>query len=75
MSLKVGDKAPDFTLPSFNNSDEPVDYSLITYNGKKNVVLLFFPQAFTGVCTDEMCLVRDNMNLEAGDGTEVHKKV
>jgi len=71
MSLKVGDKAPDFTLPSFNNSDEPVDYSLSTYNGKKNVVLLFFPQAFTGVCTDEMCLVRDNMNLEAGDGTEV----
>jgi peroxiredoxin len=42
--LKVGDEAPDFTLPDNNN--KPVKLS--DFRGKKNVVLAFFPAAFTG---------------------------
>lgn len=42
--LKVGDTAPDFTMPGTNDQKE----SLSAYRGKKNVVLAFFPAAFTG---------------------------
>lgn len=56
MSLKPGDIAPDFTLVS--SGKEKV--TLSEYRGK-NVVLLFFPLAFTGVCTAELCSVRDTM--------------
>lgn len=55
--VKVGEKAPDFTL--FNSEKNKV--SLSDYKGK-NVLLLFFPQAFTSVCTEELCSVRDNMH-------------
>jgi len=48
--LKVGDAAPDFTLPS--TAGKPV--TLSEFRGKKNVVLAFFPAAFTGGCTKEM---------------------
>lgn len=44
ITLKVGDEAPDFTLPDNNN--KPVKLS--DFRGKKNVVLAFFPAAFTG---------------------------
>ncbi len=56
MALKVGDKAPEFSL--LNNNVERV--SLSDYKGK-NVVLLFFPLANTGVCTKEMCTFRDEL--------------
>ena len=65
MSIKVGEKAPSFTLR--NSATEEV--SLSDYKGK-NVVALFFPLAFTGVCTTELCEIRDsiaeynNMNAE-----------
>lgn len=58
MELKVGDKAPDFTL--FNQDGEAV--SLSSFKGKK-VVLLFFPAANTGVCTKEMCTFRDELKV------------
>lgn len=70
MSLKVGDKAPDFTLPSFTPSSELVNISLSNFKGK-NIVLLFFPQAFTGVCTTEMCTMSDNFNVYKGLNAEV----
>ncbi len=54
MVVKVGDKAPNFTLR--NTVKEEV--SLADYRGK-NVLVLFFPLAFTGVCTDELCTIRD----------------
>lgn len=54
MSLKVGDKAPLFTLVN----DETKEVSLQDYRGK-NLIVLFFPLAFTGVCTEEMCTMRD----------------
>lgn len=53
----IGQPAPDFSL--FNADKEKVNLS--DFKGK-NVVLLFFPQAFTGVCTEELCSVRDNMS-------------
>jgi peroxiredoxin len=61
MSLKIGDKAPAFTL----RDSEKQSISLEDYKGK-NVVLLFFPLAFTGVCTAELCSLRDNMAIYNG---------
>ena len=58
MQLSKGQSAPDFTL--FNSEKNKV--SLADYKGK-NLVILFFPQAFTGVCTTELCSVRDNLNV------------
>jgi peroxiredoxin len=54
MPIKVGSKAPDFTLKS-KTSTGLVDIKLSENIGKKNTVLLFFPAAFTGVCTTELC--------------------
>lgn len=54
MSIKKGDKGPLFTL--YDSDKQEVNLS--DYKGK-SVVLLFFPLAFTGVCTDELCSVRD----------------
>jgi peroxiredoxin len=56
MALKIGDLAPDFTLKSKNLTGEIKEYSLSSYKGK-NIVLLFHPAAYTGVCTDEMCSI------------------
>src|SRR5262252_7523748 len=53
MALAIGTKAPDFTLKSKSPAD--ADIKLSNNFGKKNTVLLFFPAAFTGVCTQEMC--------------------
>ena len=54
MAIEVGSKAPDFSLKS-KNADGVVDIQLSDNVGSKNTVLLFFPLAFTGVCTDELC--------------------
>jgi len=55
--ITVGQKAPNFNL---HTSDMNVKITLNELKGK-NVLLLFFPQAFTGVCTKELCSVRDNI--------------
>ena len=54
MALSAGSKAPDFTLKTKRVGD-PKDVKLSDNFGKKKTVLLFFPLAFTGVCTKEMC--------------------
>ena len=54
MAISVGTKAPDFTLKS-KQASGIVDVKLSSNFGKKNTVVLFFPLAFTGVCTKEMC--------------------
>ena len=56
MGITVGDQAPDFTLKS-KSGDDMNDISLSDYRDQKNVVILFFPLAYTGVCTEEMCSV------------------
>lgn len=54
MALAIGQKAPDFTLKT-KRGDALEDVKLSNNFGKRNTVLLFFPLAFTGVCTQEMC--------------------
>lgn len=66
MPLTIGQSAPNFTL--FNT--EKKEISLTDYKGK-NVVLLFFPLAFTGVCTAELCNIRDNYNVYTSLNAEV----
>lgn len=66
MAIIVGQQAPDFKL--FNT--EKKEISLSDYKGK-NLVILFFPLAFTGVCTAELCSVRDHYNVYTSLNTEV----
>ena len=61
MAIPVGSKAPDFSLKS-RKGGAVVDVKLADNFGKKNTVLLFFPLAFTGVCTTEMCDVTAGLN-------------
>jgi peroxiredoxin len=61
MALKAGDKAPDFEL-STKTAEGPKKIKLSGNFGKKNTVLLFFPMAYTGVCTKEMCEVSQGLN-------------
>jgi peroxiredoxin len=66
MALQIGDLAPDFKL----YSSEKQEVSLSDFKGK-NVVVLFFPLAFTGVCTTELCSVRDDISHYSGVNAEV----
>ncbi len=67
MQVKVGDKAPDFTLPS--QMDDNV--TLSEYFGKKNVVLYFYPKDETTGCTREACSFRDSYDVFISLGAEV----
>ena len=57
MPLEIGAIAPDFTLK--NQFGE--DVTLSQFRGKKPVVIVFFPLAFSGICTGELCEIRDNL--------------
>lgn len=70
MALKVGDKALDFEL-STKTAEGPKKLKLSNNAGKKNTVLLFFPMAFTGVCTKEMCDVSQGLNAYTSLNAEV----
>jgi glutaredoxin-dependent peroxiredoxin len=65
MAIKVGSKAPDFTLKS-KNATGLVDVKLSENFGKKSTVLLFFPAAFTSVCTAEMCDITAGLGKYSG---------
>jgi peroxiredoxin len=69
MAIPVGSKAPDFTLKSKTPVD--VEVKLSNNHGKKNTVLLFFPLAFTSVCTKEMC----DITAGLGDYSSLHADV
>ena len=78
--VDVGDEAPDFELPDQDRS--PVRLS--SFRGSKNVVVVFYPLSFTGVCEGELCAIRDEIADFSGDdvqtlaisvdSTAVHKK-
>ena len=70
MAISVGTKAPDFTLKSKQPSGL-VDVKLSDNFGKQNTVLLFFPAAFTSVCTQELCDVSGGLNAYAGLNADV----
>lgn len=59
MAIPVGSPAPDFTL--YNTDKKPI--TLSDYKGKSNVIIHFFPAAFTGVCTEQLCNMRDNLSF------------
>src|SRR5215470_2257759 len=66
MAIEVGDSAPDFELKDQHGT--PVKLS--DFQGKKNVVLVFYPLAFSGVCTGELCAIRDELPT-LGDDDDV----
>lgn len=66
MTLKKGDKAPDFRL----FSSDKKEVSLADYNGK-NLIIHFFPAAFTGTCTKQLCTLRDAITLYHNDKSDV----
>ena len=67
MAVEVGDKAPDFTLK--DQHGQPV--TLSDFRGEKNVVVVFYPFAFTGVCTGELCAIRDDLSSFNNDEVAV----
>jgi len=70
MAIQVGSKAPDFTLKS-KTASGLVDVKLSNNFGKTNTVLLFFPLAFTSVCTAEMCDITAGIGQYKGLNAEV----
>jgi peroxiredoxin len=67
MAVEVGSKAPDFTLNDYNK--QPV--TLSGFQGEKNVLLVFYPFAFSGICTGELCQVRDEISTYADNDVQV----
>jgi peroxiredoxin len=67
MPLEVGAQAPDFVLKDQNNQE----VHLSDFRGKKNVLLVFYPLAFTGTCQGELCQVRDNIGDFQSDSVQV----
>ncbi|MFJ5259502.1 peroxiredoxin [Streptomyces sp. NPDC088387] len=67
MAIQAGDKAPDFEL----RDNHGATVRLSDFRGEKNVVLIFYPFAFTGVCTGELREVRDNLPRFVGRDTQV----
>jgi peroxiredoxin len=67
MAVEIGDLAPDFELKDQHGT--PVRLSDL--RGKKNVVLVFYPLAFSGVCSSELCAMRDSFPEASGDDVAV----
>lgn len=67
MAIEPGTKAPDFTLRDQHGQS----VSLADFRGQKNVVLLFYPFAFTGVCTGELCELRDRLPSFVNDEVQL----
>lgn len=67
MNLIIGDPAPDFELT--NQFGESV--SLSSFKGKKPVVLVFYPLSFSGICTGELCEIRDNFAKFENENVEL----
>jgi peroxiredoxin len=80
MAVEIGDEAPDFEL----RDQDKAPVRLSSFRGSKNVVLVFYPLSFTGVCQSELCAIRDDIEDFSGDdvvtlavsvdSTAVHKK-
>jgi peroxiredoxin (alkyl hydroperoxide reductase subunit C) len=67
MPISVGEPAPDFVLKDQNNQE----VRLSDFRGRKVVLLVFYPLAFTGTCQGELCQVRDNLNDFLNDDVQV----
>jgi peroxiredoxin len=67
MAIEVGALAPDFTLKDQTGTE----VTLSSFRGQKNVVVLFYPLTFTGVCQGELCAVRDDLGTFQNDDVQV----
>lgn len=67
MTLQVGQEAPDFELVDQNGEK----VKLSSFRGTKNVVVVFFPFAFTGTCTGELCALRDDLSVFQNDKVQL----
>jgi mycoredoxin-dependent peroxiredoxin len=67
MAPEVGTEAPDFTLKDQNNQE----ITLSSYRGKQNVLVVFYPFAFSGICTGELCAVRDDLGSFQNDDVQI----
>jgi len=67
MTIAVGAEAPDFTLKDQNNQE----VQLSDFRGRKAVLLVFYPLAFTGTCQGEMAEIKDNLSEYANDFIQV----
>ncbi len=67
MTLTIGQAAPDFEL--VNQHGEKV--SLASFKGEKNVVILFYPFAFSGICTGELCAMRDDLEAFQNENVQL----
>jgi mycoredoxin-dependent peroxiredoxin len=67
MVVDVGSQAPDFTLNDYNKEK----VSLSDFMGRKAVLLVFYPFAFSGICTGELCGVRDEIDTYQNDSVQV----
>jgi glutaredoxin-dependent peroxiredoxin len=70
MSINIGNKAPEFSLKSKNQTGDIKDIALNDYKGK-NLVILFYPLSYTGVCTSEMCSVSEGFEFYSNLKAEV----
>ena len=67
MTLDIGQDAPDFELPDQTRTK----IKLSDFRGKENVVVVFYPFTFTGVCTGELCAIRDDLSAYDGANAKV----
>jgi peroxiredoxin (alkyl hydroperoxide reductase subunit C) len=67
MAPEVGTEAPDFTLKDQNNQL----VTLSSFRGERNVLVVFYPFAFSGTCTGEMCAIRDDLPNFQNDDVQV----
>ena len=58
MAPEVGTEAPDFTLKGSNNQE----VTLSSFRGRQSVLVVFYPFAFSRICTGELCIVRDDLS-------------
>ena len=65
--ISVGETAPDFTLRDQNNEE----VTLSSFRGRQAVLIIFYPLAFTGICTGELCAVRDDLPTFQNDDVQV----
>jgi mycoredoxin-dependent peroxiredoxin len=67
MAPEVGTEAPDFSLKDQNNQE----VTLSSFRGKRNVLVVFYPFAFSGICTNELCSVRDDLPNFQNDDVQI----
>jgi peroxiredoxin len=67
MAPEVGTEAPDFTLKDQNNQE----VTLSSFRGDRSVLVVFYPFAFSGICTGELCAVRDDLSSFQNDDVQI----